>query len=102
MPDFDVVLMDIMMPVMDGYETIRAIRAIDRFASLPIIAVTVKTTDDERQRCLDAGASDYISKPVDTIEFLAVVEPWLPTNPTPVDPRSRSSDTPRQRSNDTG
>ena len=68
------------MPVMDGYETTRAIRAIDRFASLPIIAITVKTTDDERQRCLDAGASDYISKPVDTIEFLAIVEPWLPTN----------------------
>ena len=71
------------MPVMDGYETTRAIRAIDRFASLPIIAITVKTTDDERQRCLDAGASDYISKPVDTIEFLAIVEPWLPTNADP-------------------
>ena len=87
--------MDIMMPVMDGYETIRAIRAIDRFATLPIIAVTVKTTDGERQRCLDAGASDYISKPVDTIEFLAVVEPWLPTNLTPAAPRSRPSNASR-------
>ena len=82
MPDFDVVLMDILMPVMDGYETTRAIRAIDRFAELPIIAVTVKTAEDERQRCLEAGASGYISKPVDTIEFLAIVEPWLPTKPT--------------------
>ena len=82
-PDFDVVLMDLMMPVMDGYDTTRAIRAIDRFVSLPIIAITSKTTDDERQRCLDAGASGYISKPADTIEFLAIVEPWLPSNPAP-------------------
>ena len=59
-PDIDIVLMDIMMPVMDGYDTIRAIRAIDRFKSLPIIAVTGKATAGERQRCLDAGANDYV------------------------------------------
>ena len=59
-PDIDIVLMDIMMPVMDGYETMRAIRAIDRFATLPIIAVTGKVVPGERQRCLDAGANDYV------------------------------------------
>ncbi len=77
-PDFDVVLMDVVMPVIDGYGTTRAIRAIDRFASLPIIAITSECTEDERQRCLEAGVSDYISKPADTIQFLAIVEPWLP------------------------
>ena len=52
--------MDIMMPVMDGYATMRAIRAIDRFTSLPIIAVTGKAMADERQRCIEAGANDYV------------------------------------------
>ncbi len=65
-PDIDIVLMDIMMPVMDGYETIRAIRAIDQFKDLPIIAVTGKVMAWERQRCIDAGANDYVPKPVDT------------------------------------
>ena len=68
------------MPVMDGYETIRAIRAIDRFKTLPIIAVTGKATAGERQRCLDAGASDYVPKPVDTAELLAALRPWLPAD----------------------
>ena len=54
------------MPVMDGYETIRAIRQIDRFKALPIIAVTGKATAGERQRCIDAGANDYVPKPVDS------------------------------------
>ena len=72
-PDIDIVLMDIMMPVMDGYDTIRAIRRIDRFEVLPIVAVTGKAAAGERQRCIDAGADDYIPKPVDTGELL--VEP---------------------------
>ena len=80
-PDIDLVLMDIMMPVMDGYDTMRAIRAIDRFASLPIIAVTGKAGSGERQRCIDAGANDYVPKPVDTAELLAALRPWLPTTP---------------------
>ena len=80
-PDLDIVLMDIMMPVMDGYETMRAIRAIDRHASLPIIAVTGKVVPGERQRCLDAGANDYVPKPVDTAELLAALRPWLPAIP---------------------
>ncbi len=81
MPDFGMVLMDIMMPVMDGYETMRAIRAIDHFKSLPIIAFTAKAAANERQRCIDAGASDYVPKPVDTAELLAALRPWLPTTP---------------------
>ncbi|MCA1657488.1 MAG: response regulator, partial [Actinobacteria bacterium] len=78
-PDVDIVLMDIMMPVMDGYATIRAIRAIDRLAKLPIIAVTGKVMAGERQRCLDAGADGYVPKPVDTADILAVLTPWLKT-----------------------
>jgi signal transduction histidine kinase/HAMP domain-containing protein/ActR/RegA family two-component response regulator len=77
--DIDVVLMDIMMPIMDGYATIRAIRAHDQFSDLPIIAVTGKVISGERQRCIDAGANDYVPKPVDTAELLAVLKPWLPT-----------------------
>jgi CheY-like chemotaxis protein len=83
-PDIDIVLMDIMMPVMDGYDTIRAIRKQEQFKTLAIVAVTGKATAGERQRCIDAGASDYVPKPVDTGELLAALRPWLPaaTEPT--------------------
>jgi CheY-like chemotaxis protein len=77
-PDIDIVLMDIMMPIMDGYDTIRAIRALPRFVGLPIVAVTGKVMPGERQRCLDAGANDFVPKPVDTSELLSVLGPWLP------------------------
>ena len=73
----DIVLMDIMMPVMDGYETIRAIRSLDGLGDLPIIAVTGKVVSGERERCIAAGANDYVPKPVDTTELLAALEPWL-------------------------
>jgi signal transduction histidine kinase/CheY-like chemotaxis protein/HAMP domain-containing protein len=76
-PDLEIVLMDIMMPVMDGYDTIRAIRAIEQFASLPIIAVSGKVVKGERQRCLNAGANDYIPKPVETAQLIAALTPWL-------------------------
>jgi signal transduction histidine kinase/HAMP domain-containing protein/ActR/RegA family two-component response regulator len=76
-PGIDIVLMDIMMPGMDGYATTRAIRTQDRFASLPIIAVTGKVVNGERQRCLDAGANDYVPKPVSTEELLKAIGPWL-------------------------
>jgi len=82
-PDIDIVLMDIMMPVMDGYDTIRAIRQISRFEVLPIVAVTGKAAAGERQRCLDSGADDYIPKPVDTAVLLAALTPWLPTPQAP-------------------
>jgi len=78
LPDIDIVLMDIMMPLMDGYTTIRKIRSLERFTHLPIIAVTGKVVAGERQRCLDAGANDYVPKPVDTAELLTAIGPWLP------------------------
>jgi signal transduction histidine kinase/CheY-like chemotaxis protein/HAMP domain-containing protein len=77
MPSVDIVLMDIMMPIMDGYATIRAIRADPRFETLPIVAVTGKVMPGERQRCLDAGADDFIPKPIDTAELVGVLRPWL-------------------------
>jgi signal transduction histidine kinase/DNA-binding response OmpR family regulator/HAMP domain-containing protein len=77
-PDVAIVLMDIMMPVMDGYDTMRAIREIERLRDLPIIAVTGKASPGERGRCLDAGANDYIPKPVNSADLLLALRPWLP------------------------
>jgi CheY-like chemotaxis protein len=74
----DLVLMDIMMPVMNGYETMTAMRARPGLANLPIIAVTGKVVGGERERCIGAGASDYIPKPVDTAELLVALTRWFP------------------------
>jgi len=81
-PDVDLVLTDIMMPGMDGYDTMRAIRELDRFRTVPIIAVTGKVVPGERQRCIDAGANDYVPKPVSTAELIAAIGPWLPASPS--------------------
>jgi signal transduction histidine kinase/CheY-like chemotaxis protein/HAMP domain-containing protein len=76
-PDVDAVLMDIMMPDMDGYDTMRAIRKLAKFRALPIIALTAKAMKGDREKCIQAGASDYISKPVDTQQLLALLRVWL-------------------------
>jgi len=76
-PDLSIVLMDIMMPDMDGYETIGKIRQNAAFNTLPILALTAKAMKGDREKCLNAGASDYIAKPVNTDQLLALMRVWL-------------------------
>jgi CheY-like chemotaxis protein/signal transduction histidine kinase len=75
--DLSLVLMDVMMPEMDGYETMRRIRSKQQFRMLPIIALTAKAMKGDREKCLEAGASDYVAKPVNTDQLLSLVRMWL-------------------------
>jgi CheY-like chemotaxis protein len=76
-PDLAIVLMDIMMPEMDGYQTIEKIRQNARLRRLPIIALTAKAMKGDREKCLEAGASDYLAKPVNTEQLLSALRMWL-------------------------
>jgi len=76
-PDIDLVLMDIMMPEMDGYEAMKQIRSHTRFKELPVIALTAKAMKDDKQKCIDAGANDYITKPIDIERLLSLMRVWL-------------------------
>ena len=76
-PGIDIVLMDIMMPEMDGMQTMREIRKVPELKKLPIVAVTAKAMKGDREKCIEAGAWDYLSKPVDSQQLLAVLRAWL-------------------------
>ncbi len=76
-PDADLVLMYIMMPEMDGYDTTRALRKMDKFKKIPVIALTAKAMKGDREKCIEAGASDYITKPVDIEQLLSLMRVWL-------------------------
>jgi CheY-like chemotaxis protein len=75
--DVDLVLMDIMMPEMDGYEAMQAVRSMPEFEQLPIISLTAKAMKGDREKSIVSGASDYITKPVDTDQLLSLLRVWL-------------------------
>ena len=76
-PDIDAILVDIMMPDMDGYQTMSEIRKMRRFKNTPMIALTAKAMKGDREKCLEAGASDYLAKPVNTEQLLSALRMWL-------------------------
>jgi CheY-like chemotaxis protein len=81
-PDIDIGLIDIMMPEMDGFQTIREVRRHEHLRSIPLIAVTAKAMKGDRQKCIEAGASDYVAKPVDIDLLLSLLRVWVARSPT--------------------
>ncbi len=79
-PDVDLILMDMMMPEMDGLMATQAIRKIPKFAKIPIISLTAKAMKGDREKALSAGASDYVTKPVDPVKLLSVMHLWFCKN----------------------
>jgi CheY-like chemotaxis protein len=80
-PGIDVALIDIMMPEMDGFQTIREIRRHEQLSAVPLIAVTAKAMKGDRQKCMEAGASDYVAKPVDIDLLLSLLRVWMARSP---------------------
>ncbi len=78
-PDVDLVLMDVMMPGMDGLEATRRIRADARWQKLPVIAVTAKAMKDDQEQCRRAGANDYLAKPIDLDRLFSLIRVWMPS-----------------------
>jgi CheY-like chemotaxis protein len=76
-PDIDMILMDIMMPDLDGYQTTLSIRKLPKYKKLPIIALTAKAMVGDREKCLQAGASDYLSKPINIEQLVSLMQVWL-------------------------
>ena len=76
-PNVDVVIMDVMMPEMDGYEAMREIRKDQRFYALPILALTAKAMKGDREKCIETGASDYVTKPIDVDSLMSLLRVWL-------------------------
>jgi CheY-like chemotaxis protein len=89
-PNIDLVLVDIMMPELDGYATMRAMRGLPSGGTIPLVAFTARAEAGERQRCIDAGASAYVPKPVNTVDLLRVLGEWLPAPPTMLKPANAS------------
>jgi CheY-like chemotaxis protein len=80
-PDVDVVLLDIMMPELDGYETLRRIRKESRYRALPVIAITAKALKEDREKCIQAGAFDYLPKPIEPDKLVELIRFWTRRNP---------------------
>ena len=76
-PGIDLILMDIMMPEMDGYTAMREIRKMESVKNIPIIALTAKAMKEDRNKCIEAGANDYMIKPVDTEKLLSLIRVWI-------------------------
>jgi len=89
-PDVEIVLMDVLMPDQDGYQTIRLVRGMEHFRDIPIIGVSARAMKGDREKCIAAGASDYIAKPVDLEELKSVMRMWLADAP-PVTTKPKSA-----------